>query len=101
MKGIYPKLSRNSKIIHDVLLQSLVLSLRQIMRDSWFVTVQNSQFPIHIRFANNTNGHIRRICTHRLIFVSIRWRSSFLTKSKDANHHESHNRLAPASNVNE
>jgi len=35
-----------------------------------FVTVQNSQFSIHIRFANN--GHIRRICTRRLIFVSIR-----------------------------
>jgi len=29
-----------------------------------FVTVQNSQFSIHIRFAN---GHIRRICTRRLI----------------------------------
>jgi len=36
------------------------------------VTVQNSQFSIHIRFANNANGHIRWICTRRLIFVSIR-----------------------------
>jgi len=36
------------------------------------VTVQNSQFSIHIRFANNANGHVRRICTRRLIFVSIR-----------------------------
>jgi len=36
--------------------------------------IQNSQFSIHIRFANNANGHIRRICTCRLIFVSIRWR---------------------------
>jgi len=26
-----------------------------------FVIVQNSQFSIHIRFANNANGHIRRI----------------------------------------
>jgi len=37
-----------------------------------FVTVQNSQFSIHIRFANNANGHNRRICTRHLIFVSIR-----------------------------
>jgi len=36
------------------------------------VTVQNSQFSIHIRFANNANGHVCRICTRRLIFVSIR-----------------------------
>jgi len=28
-------------------------------------------FFIHIRLANNANGHIRRICTRRLIFVSI------------------------------
>jgi len=44
-----------------------------IMRDSWYVTVQNS--------ANNANGHIRRICT-RLIFVSIGVNSLaiFLTK---------------------
>jgi len=35
------------------------------------VTVQNSQFSIHIRFANNANGHIRWICTRRLIFVTI------------------------------
>jgi len=54
-----------------------------------FVTVQNSQFSIHIRFANNANRHIRRICIRRLIFVSIHWRSSFLTKSKNANYHES------------
>jgi len=40
---------------------NFTLSLRQIMCDSWFVTVQNSQFSIHIRFVNNANGHIRRI----------------------------------------
>jgi len=28
-------------------------------------------FFIHIRLANNANGHIRRIYTRRLIFVSI------------------------------
>jgi len=42
------------------------------MCDSLFVTVKNSQFSIHIRFANNANGYIRRICNRRLIFVSIR-----------------------------
>jgi len=46
----------------------------QTMRDSWFkhMTVQNSQFSIHIRFANNANGHIRQICIRRLIFMLIR-----------------------------
>jgi len=34
--------------------------------------VQTSQFSIRIRFANNANGHIHRICTRHLIFVSIR-----------------------------
>jgi len=28
-------------------------------------------FFIHIRLAKNANGHIRRICIRRLIFVSI------------------------------
>jgi len=39
-------------------------------------------FFIHIKFANNANWHIRRICTHRLIFVSIGVNSLaiFLTK---------------------
>jgi len=39
-------------------------------------------FFIHIRFANNANRHIRQICTHRLIFVSIGVNSLaiFLTK---------------------
>jgi len=36
------------------------------------MAIQNSQFSIHIRFANNANGHIRQICTRRLIFVLIR-----------------------------
>jgi len=58
------------------------------MRDSSFVTVQNSQFSIRIRFANNANGRIRRICTRRYScqFAS---EADFLTKSKDANHHKS------------
>jgi len=42
-----------------------VILCDKTMRDSWFVTVQNSQFSIHTRFANNVNGHIRRICTRR------------------------------------
>jgi len=39
-------------------------------------------FFIHIRLVNNANGHIRRICTRRLIFVSIDVNSLaiFLTK---------------------
>jgi len=39
-------------------------------------------FFIHIRLANNANGHIRQICTRRLIFVSIGVNSLaiFLTK---------------------
>jgi len=48
-------------------------------------TVQNSQLSIHTRFANNANGHIRQICTYSCQFAS----GPFLTKSKDANHHES------------
>jgi len=44
-----------------------------------FLTVQNSQFFIHIRFANR---HIRRF--------NIRVNSLFFfTKSKDTNHHKS------------
>jgi len=54
------------------------------------VTVQNTQFSIHVRFANNANGYIRRICTRRLI-CSYQFASGvvFLTKSNNANHHES------------
>jgi len=39
---------------------------RFLIRDS-----SKLAFFIHIRLANNANGHIRRICTRRLIFVSI------------------------------
>jgi len=47
-------------------------------------------FFIHIRLANNANGHIRRICTRRLIFVSIDVNSlAIFFDEKDANHHKS------------
>jgi len=39
---------------------------RFVIRDS-----SKLAFFIHIRLANNANGHIRQICTRRLIFVSI------------------------------
>jgi len=50
---------------------------RFVIRDS-----SKLAFFIHIRLANNANGHIRRICTRRLIFVSIGINSlaTFLTK---------------------
>jgi len=47
-------------------------------------------FFIHIRLANNVNGHIRRICTRHLIFMSIGVNSlAIFFDEKDANHHES------------
>jgi len=49
-----------------------------------FVICDSSKFAffIDIRLANNANGHIRRICTRRLIFVSngVNSLAIFLTK---------------------
>jgi len=59
-------------------------------------TVKNSQFSIYIKFANNANGHIRRICTRRLIFVSIRQRSGFFDKIKGRESPRITHSLAPA-----
>jgi len=42
--------------------------------DVRFMTVQNLQFSIHIRFANNANRHIRRICTRRFCIRRIAFR---------------------------
>jgi len=45
-------------------------------------------FFIHIRLANNANGHIHRICIRHLIFNWCQFASDFFYE-KDANHHES------------
>jgi len=71
-KAYYKKGMDHSEDFSNLILIADVLWCGQIMRDSWFVTVQNSQFSIQIRFTNNANRHICRICTRRLIFVSIR-----------------------------
>jgi len=57
---------------------------RFVIRDS-----SKLAFFIHIRFTNNANGHIRRICSSFNIRVNwCQFVSDFFDK-KDANHHVS------------
>jgi len=67
-----------SRIAHSVRIRVRSDYARFVIRDS-----SKLAFFIHTRLANNANGHIRRICTRRLIlFVSIDINSLaiFLTK---------------------
>jgi len=78
---------RFSALIASARTAIMVRPMRKTMRDLWFV-VQNSQFSIHIIFSN---GHMRRICTFASFNIRVNLLAGrfFLTKSKNANDHES------------